>query len=160
VQHELTFEGQLTPEVDMMFDALVSSSSTAGRAEYSPPAFVRSWTNGDPEAAWVHVAGDLNVATVSQLVRKLREPRLQLRLVVLDLRDLVQIDSSGLQAIVKACVRAREVGRRLVLLRGPPNVDRVFTRAGSSDDLEIGDIHPLESPAQVLRDLLEAGVPA
>jgi anti-anti-sigma factor len=144
----------------MTFDALVSPSSTAVRAEYSPPAFVRSWTNGDPEAAWVHVAGDLNLATVAQLVRKLREPRLQLRLVVLDLRDLVQIDSSGLQAIVKACVRARKVGRRLVLLRGPPNVDRLFTQAGSSDDVEIGDIHPLESPVQVLRALVEEDVAA
>jgi anti-anti-sigma factor len=142
----------------MMSDALVSPSSTAGRTESSSPAFVRSWTNHDPEAAWVHVAGDLNLATVSQLVRKLREPRLQARLVVLDLRDLLQIDSSGLQAIVKACIRAREVGRRLVLLRGPPNVDRMFTRAGSSDDVEIGDIHPLESPVQVLRALVEKGL--
>jgi anti-anti-sigma factor len=97
---------------------------------------------------------------VSQLVRKLHEPRLQARLVVLDLRDLVQIDSSGLQAIVKACIRAREVGRRLVLLRGPPNVDRVFTRAGSSDDVEIGDIHPLEPPVQVLRALVAEGLAA
>lgn len=141
-----------------MSEALLSPSSIAGRAQSAPPAFFRSWANDDPEAAWVHVAGDLNLATVSQLVRKLREPRLQARLVVLDLRDLLQIDSSGLQAIVKACIRAREVGRRLVLLRGPPNVDRMFTRAGSSDDVEIGDIHPLESPVQVLRALVEKGL--
>jgi anti-anti-sigma factor len=143
-----------------MSEALLSPGSTAGRAQSSPPAFFRSWANDDLEAAWMHVAGDLNLATVSQLVRKLREPRLQARLVVLDLRDLVHIDSSGLQAIVKACIRAREVGRRLVLLRGPPNVDRVFTRAGSSDDVEIGDIHPLESPVQVLRALVEEDVAA
>jgi hypothetical protein len=59
-------------------------------------------------------------------------------LVVLDLRELAFIDAAGVRTIVNAGIRARQAGRRLVLLRGLPNVDRVFTLAGSSGDIEIG----------------------
>ena len=43
---------------------------------------------------------------------------MQAQLVVLDLRELAFMDSSGVHAIVNASIRARQVGRRLVLLRG------------------------------------------
>jgi anti-anti-sigma factor len=114
---------------------------------------------GDPAAAWVHVAGDLNLATMSQLVRNLHEYLGQARLVVIDLRDLVQIDISGVHAIVNASIRAGQVGRRLVLLRGPPNVDRVFTLAETADRVEIVDVDAVDSPVQVLLQL-EAEHPA
>ena len=42
--------------------------------------------------------------------------RSQARLVVLDLRELTFIDSSGVHAIVSAGIRARKGGRRLVLV--------------------------------------------
>jgi anti-sigma B factor antagonist len=129
--------------------------SIAGSAYALPPVFVRSWANRDPEAVWVHVAGDLNVATAPQLARTLREPRLEAPLVVLDLRDLVQIDSSGVHAIVNAAIRTRQAGHRLVLLRGPPNVDRVFTLTGSSGDLQIVDVDLVEAPVQVLLQLAD-----
>ena len=41
---------------------------------------------------------------------------------------------------VKASVRARRAGRRLVLLRGPTDVDRMFALAGSPDRVERGDL--------------------
>ena len=66
------------------------------------------------------------------------------------MRELGFMDCSGVHAIVEASNRAREEGRRLILLRGTPNVDRVFALAGSSDELEIGDIEPLlHSPGQM-----------
>ena len=72
------------------------------------------------------------------------------RLVVLDMRELGFMDCSGVHAIVEASRRAREDGRRLILLRGTPNVDRMFALTGSSDELEIGDIEPLlHSPGQL-----------
>ncbi len=89
-QQALTSEVPLTPEVVMR--RVRGSDSIADRAW--PPAFFRSWTN--PDAPWMHVAGDLNLATAPQLVRTLHEPRFQ-ALVVLDLRDLVQIDSFGVR---------------------------------------------------------------
>jgi anti-anti-sigma factor len=107
-------------------DALVSHNSLAKRRDPVAPALVCSWTNRSSDAAWVRVAGELCVATVPRLVRTLSQPRLQTRLVVLDLRELKHIDDAGFHAIVNASVRARQVGRRLVLVRGPKQVGRAF----------------------------------
>ena len=98
--------------------------------------FVCSPANVGFGAAWVHVAGDLDIATAPQLDRTLREAELQTRLVVLDLREVPFMDCSGVHTIVDASVRAREVGRRLLLLRGPPDVDRMFALNGSSHEVE------------------------
>jgi hypothetical protein len=59
-----------------MSDALVPHDSIAGHANPLPPALVCSWTDGGLDAAWVHVAGELDVAAVPQLVRTLRESQL------------------------------------------------------------------------------------
>jgi anti-anti-sigma factor len=133
-----------------MPDALVLPDSIAGRAGVLPPAFVCSWRNGGLDAAWVHVAGELDIATTPQLQLALRESQLQARLVVLDLRGLAFMGSTGVHAIASASIRARQTARRLVVLRGPPNVDRVFRLSGNVDDLEIYDLDPGEPPAHVL----------
>jgi anti-sigma B factor antagonist len=131
-----------------MSDPLVVPASTAPRADALPPTFVCSWADSGRDAAWVHVAGELDLATAPLLEQTLGQPELQARLVVLDLRELAFIDSAGVHAMVNATTRARLQGRRLVLLRGPPNVDRVFTLAGSLDDVEIGDVGLLEAPVE------------
>jgi anti-anti-sigma regulatory factor len=59
--------------------------------------------------------------------------------------------------IVDASRRARQVGCRLVLLRGPPNVDRVFALTGHTDAVEIADVDPGAPPVQALRQLADAG---
>ena len=110
---------------------LLSTDPTASR-EHSPPSTLAcSWTDSGPDAARVHVAGELDIATVAQLVRTLRECQLQTRLVVLDLRELEFMDSSGVHAIMSASIRARRLSGQLVLLRPPPNVDRMFTLSGA-----------------------------
>jgi anti-sigma B factor antagonist len=122
----------------------ISLAGPAGRsADVLPPAFVCSSTNGNLDLARVHLAGELDIATTPQLQKTLREPRLQAQLVVLDLRELAFLDSSGVHAIVNASISAREVGRRLVLLRGGLDVDRVFKLTGSTDDVEIVDADPV-----------------
>ena len=128
----------------------VLPDSQAGLVDGGLPAFACSRTDGGDGASWVHLAGALGVETVLQLLRTLRQPAFQARLVVLDLRDLARIDSFGVHAIVNASIRERQAGRRMVLLRGPPNVDRMFTLTGRSDEVEIGDLEPGELPAQVL----------
>jgi anti-anti-sigma factor len=121
--------------------------SIACRAAALRP-FVCSSTGGGLDAAWVHVAGALDMATSPELERTLGES--SALLVVLDMRDLGFMDCSGVHTIIDASVRAREDGRRLILLRGTPNVDRVFALTGTSDVVEIGDIEPLlEPPGQL-----------
>jgi anti-anti-sigma factor len=56
------------------------------------------------------------------------------------------MDCSGVHAIVGASARAREHGRRLIILRGEPQVDRVFALTGAADVVEIGDLEPLPEP--------------
>jgi anti-anti-sigma factor len=119
----------------------------------SPAPFVCSWTDGGPEACRVHVAGRLDGAAVWQLGRALGYPELRARLVVLDLRELSFIDRSGVHAVVSASKRGRRGGHRLVLLRGSPLVDRMFTLTGNSDQLEIGDLDPGVPSVQVLPQL-------
>ena len=129
-----------------MLDPQSLLDSVAGGEAAARPV-VCSSTEGGLEAAWVHVAGDLDIATSPQLVRTLREAQSRARLVVLDLRELAFMDSAGVHAIVDASTRARQAGRQLVLLRGPGAVDRLFALTGTSDAVDVGDIGPVESPA-------------
>jgi anti-sigma B factor antagonist len=126
------------------------SDSVGGSARTLPRAFVCSHTNGGLDAAWVHVAGELDIATTPRLESTLRELHSQALLVVLDLREVEFVDSSGVHAIVDASVRARRAARRLVVVRNPATVDRVFTLTESFHEVDIGDLHPAEPPVQVL----------
>jgi anti-anti-sigma factor len=132
---------------------VVLPDSIAGRAHAVAPPFACFWTHGGLNAAWVQVVGELDIQTSPQLERTLGEPRAPL--VVLDLREIAFMDSSGVHAIVNASARARQVGRRLVLLRGPPRVDCIFGLTGSSADVENGyvdAIDPIEALALLPED--------
>lgn len=100
-----------------MPDPLLSLDSITRSVDAVPPAVVRSSRGAGGEAAWVRVAGRLDVAGVPQLVRTLRQTQLRARLVVLDMRELQLMDSSGVHVIVNASIRARRLGGRLVVLR-------------------------------------------
>jgi anti-sigma B factor antagonist len=58
---------------------------------------------------------------------------------VLDLRALSFMDSSGLRALLAADARAKEAGRRLVLVRGDERVQRVLRITRLDERLEIVD---------------------
>ena len=79
---------------------------------------------------------DLSGAAVleAELERLAVEP--ELGAVVLDLRGLVFMDSSGLRLVVLADMRAREAGRRFALIRGGETVHRVFEITRMSDRLD------------------------
>jgi anti-anti-sigma factor len=136
---------------------VVLPDSIAGRAHAVAPPFACFWTKGRLNAAWVQVTGELDIETTPQLERTLREPRAQL--VVLDLRELAFMDSSGVHAIVNASARARQVGHRLVLLRGPPRVDRIFGLTGNSADVESGYVDPVDPSDALMRLPEEEGSP-
>jgi anti-sigma B factor antagonist len=68
-----------------------------------------------------------------ELERLASEP--ELSTVVLDLRQLEFMDSSGLRLVVLADMRAREAGRRFVLVKGAETVHRVFEITRMSERL-------------------------
>jgi anti-sigma B factor antagonist len=141
-----------------MLDVLVPLDSIAGRADLLPPAFDCAWSDDGLDAAWVHLAGELDIATTPRLQPTLAQAQLNARLVVIDLRGLAFIDCSGMRAMIAASARARERARRLIVLRGPPNIDRVFALSGGADAVEIYDVDPLEPPVQVLLRLAAEGL--
>jgi anti-sigma B factor antagonist len=117
--------------------------SGASRPEVVPGAFECLCRDGGHGSVWVHVAGELDLATSPLLERTLRGAKLRSRQVVLDLRELTFIDSCGVRVIVDASVRARRVKRRVILVPGPPQVDRVLKLTGALEVLEIGGLHPV-----------------
>ena len=121
------------------------------RVAARPPAFACTATHGGLDAAWVNVVGELDIATAPELERTLHESEQLAHLTVLDLRELTFIDCAGVHAIVNASLRARQDGRRLVLVRGRPDIYRIFTLTGSTDDVDIGDPDTVQPPVQALQ---------
>src|SRR5687768_11497694 len=58
---------------------------------------------------------------------------------VIDLRGLEFMDSSGLRLVVLADMQAREAGRRFALVRGGETVHRVFEITRMSERLDFVD---------------------
>jgi anti-anti-sigma factor len=127
-----------------MSDVLVVPNSIPGRPDAPPAAFVCSRSDDGPDAAWIHLRGELDLATAPDLELRLREARAEAAMVVLDLRDLEFMDSCGVRTILDASIRARQVGRRLVVLRGCAQVDRMFVLTGRTGDLELTDNVPVK----------------
>jgi anti-anti-sigma factor len=126
---------------------VVTSSRPASRC--AAPTFVCTSKTGS-SAAWIQAAGELDFAASLELGRTLREARLSARLLVLDLRELTFIDSSGVGVILDAARRAQRAGGRLMLVRGPVPVDRVLALTGISSEVLMFDLDPGEpSPALV-----------
>jgi anti-anti-sigma factor len=90
----------------------------------------------------VHVAlrGELDLSTVSKVQEELdRVNTAAPPLVVLDLSNLSFLDSTGLRCVITAAERARDAGRRFVVVRGPDPVQRVFAITRLEDRLEMVD---------------------
>ena len=121
------------------------------RVDSLPTAFACTATHGGLDAAWVYVAGELDIATAPVLERTLREAQQLAHLTVLDLRELAFMDSAGAHVIVDTSVRARRDGRRLVLVRGRPDIYRMFTLTSSTGDVDIGDPDPLQRAGPALQ---------
>ena len=82
---------------------------------------------------------DLSGATIleGELDRLAADP--ELAGIVLDLRGLEFLDSSGLRLVVLADMQAREAARRFSLIRGNETVHRVFEITRMSERLDFVD---------------------
>jgi anti-sigma B factor antagonist len=90
----------------------------------------------------VHVAlvGELDLSTVAKVQDELRKVEATSPpTMVVDLSKLTFLDSTGLRCIITADERAREEGRRMVIVRGPDPVQRVFSITRLEERLEIVD---------------------
>ena len=76
------------------------------------------------------LVGELDLATANRLESELRRVEGgRPPVLVIDMRELSFIDSTGLRLIIGANARAREDGRRMALVAGPESVHKVFQLA-------------------------------
>ncbi|HEY3209136.1 MAG TPA: STAS domain-containing protein [Actinomycetota bacterium] len=98
-------------------------------------------------AILVSLFGELDISEIEQVEKVLAAAEAkQPHVVVIDLRGLEFMDSSGIRLVVEADLRARQEGRRLVLIRGSETVHRVFTIALLDRRLDFVDEPPPEFP--------------
>jgi anti-anti-sigma factor len=84
--------------------------------------------------------GELDIAAVAEVEPELgRIEQGEPSLLVLDLRGVTFLDSSGIRMVLAADARAREQARKLVLIPGPEPVHRVFELALLDRRLEFVD---------------------
>jgi anti-sigma B factor antagonist len=107
------------------------------------------FTTSDREGgAHVALTGELDIATAPRLEEEVRRLEAEGRgLIVLDLRGLEFMDSSGLRALLAADTRARERGARIVLVRGDDRIQRVLRITRLDERLEIVDDAASLAPA-------------
>jgi anti-anti-sigma factor len=78
-------------------------------------------------AVHVVLSGELDISTAPRLEDDLRRVEAgRPELIVLDLQQLMFMDSTGLRILISADARARQEGRRLVIVRGNEMVQRVM----------------------------------
>jgi anti-sigma B factor antagonist len=138
-----------------MPQTLVYPDRTSGQSAPLEVEFRCTLRDGGLDVAWVRVTGELDLATAPRLMQTLRQAEDRARRVVLDLRDVTFMDTSGLHVIEDASVRATSAGRKLVLVRGPSQVERVLALTGARDRLDIVDLTPAEPPVQALVQLAQ-----
>jgi anti-anti-sigma factor len=91
-------------------------------------------------SALIVVSGELDLASGPALEDELaRVLASRVELVVLDLRELEFMDSTGLSILVKANQRAVDEGRRFGLVRGSPQVQRLLDLTGVAERLTLVD---------------------
>jgi len=94
----------------------------------------------EPDHARLSLYGELDIAAATAFEAALEElERERPERLVLDLRGLTFLDSTGLRALLGADTRAREAGRRVTILQGPEAVRRVFEITGLEGRLELVD---------------------
>ena len=97
-------------------------------------------TEAQGDGVRIVLTGELDISTAPRVedeLRRVEEDRPAV--ILLDLRELEFMDSTGLRVIVSADGRAREEDRVLRLVRGPEAVQRIFRVTRLDERLEIGD---------------------
>ena len=107
------------------------------------------------QATTLALSGELDLVSGPALGRSMDElARSDTELIVVDLRGLEFMDSTGLHLLVQAQQQAHDSGRRFALIRGPEQVQRLFDLTGVTDALTIAD-----SPEELLEVDQASGAP-
>ena len=98
------------------------------------------------DAVLIGVSGELDLASSPELERELeRGVASDVDLLIVDLRKLEFMDSTGLSVIVRAHQKATQSGKRLAIVKGPQQVQRLLSLTGVAERLTLVD-----SPEELL----------
>ena len=90
----------------------------------------------------ITLAGELDLAS-SAALEEVLEQEAGAQNLILDLRQVEFIDSTGLSVLVKAHQAAQEQGRQFGLVQGGAQVQRLLTLTGLAERLRIAE-HPAD----------------
>ncbi|MBV9002507.1 MAG: STAS domain-containing protein, partial [Solirubrobacterales bacterium] len=100
------------------------------------------------KATIITVSGELDLASSPALQEELdRVAASETQRLIIDLRALDFMDSTGLSVLVRAHQRAEEQGRELAMVKGPQQVQRLLSLTGVADRLTVAD-----SPEELLTE--------
>ena len=91
------------------------------------------------------VQGELDLASSPTLEQEIDRAG-DVDLLIVDLRKLRFMDSTGLHALVKANKRAADAGRRFAVVKGGAQIQRLLSLTGVGELLVVAD-----SPEELLR---------
>lgn len=92
------------------------------------------------DAVVLAVSGELDLSSTPALEEEVGKAiECDASTVIVDLRELEFIDSTGLGVLVKANQRAVDEGRTFGLVRGGPQVERLLALTGLSERLRTGE---------------------
>lgn len=88
----------------------------------------------------IAVSGELDLASSPALQEEIdRVASSDSKMLIIDLRKLDFMDSTGLSVLVRAHQRAEEQGRQLAMVKGPQQVQRLLSLTGVADRLTLVD---------------------
>ena len=100
----------------------------------------------EDRAAVIVVSGELDLASAPTLEEELERCAANgAELLILDLRELQFIDSTGLGLLIKAHRQAESTGRKFAIVRGQSQVQRLLGLTGIEDRLTL-----INSPEELL----------
>ena len=110
-----------------------------------PPDLFACDVGRNGSSAWVGPEGDLDLDTVHRVESALAELRQEgFGSLVLDLRGLTFMDSTGLRLVIRWHAAARDDGFRFAVVPGPDVVQRVFRLTGMDAHLTVAAPPPDE----------------
>ena len=89
------------------------------------------------DAHVVSARGDIDLSTLAKATAALDAARPGARMVILDLREVGFMDTSGLRLVIEEQRRAADGGYRFAVVPGPARVQRLFEIAGLTGDHEL-----------------------
>jgi anti-anti-sigma factor len=97
-------------------------------------------------AILIEVSGELDLASSPELEQELeRAVASDVEVLIIDLRRLEFMDSTGLSVLVRAHQKATQAGKQLAVVKGPPQVQRLLSLTGVAERLTVVD-----SPEELL----------